>query len=115
MQTMTAEKSVFCPHCGEEYAPEEAPMSVSGHYCTACIREALDSYATELAFVRDEARQVDVVESGLVVHNIVRDEDARRVFGVLAEADPDLLREWVEDYVTGRGRSDYLTYLMETR
>ena len=109
MQTMTAEKSVFCPHCGEEYAPEEAPMSVSGHYCTACIREALDSYATELAFVRDEARQVDVV------HNIVRDEDARRVFGVLAEADPDLLREWVEDYVTGRGRSDYLTYLMETR
>lgn len=55
-----------------------------------------------------------VVEAGLVVHNIVRDEDARRVFGVLAEADPDLLREWVEDYVTGRGRSDYLTYLMET-
>lgn len=115
MQTMTAEKSVFCPHCGEEYAPEEAPMSVSGHYCTACIRDAVDDYATELAFVRDERRQIEVIKAGLELHGSGLEHDGERVFTALQDADPDLLRQWVEDYVIYTGRDDYETYLMETR
>lgn len=103
-----------CPRCGTEYL-DRRDLSDSGKYCATCIREAVDDYATELAFVRDTRRQIEVIKAGLELRGGGLEHDGERVFTALQDADPDLLRQWVEDYVIYTGRDDYEAYLMETR
>lgn len=106
-----------CPHCGTEYW-DRRDLSDSGKYCATCILEVFDSYAAEKEFVAAAQKEADVVACGLSAMDYparLKDEDARRTYKAVEAVDPDLLREWIEDYVIGAGAGEYRGWLIDTR
>lgn len=99
-----------CPHCGAEITGL-GMLSASGRYCKRCINKVIDD--VRMTYVKQNKKQSNVI-AYIVSGNekAVYVKDAETIFDVIEENEPDLLSDFVREYVSDFD-ADYTEWLLE--
>lgn len=107
---MEEQEVTNCPHCGATIFGVGS-LSRSGKYCRHCISDAVSDIP--LLYVKKNKKQDEVIAfavTGMPFANCP--DDAKNIFESLEENDPDMLDDFVREYIN-EYQAGYRAWLME--
>lgn len=106
---MEEQEVTNCPHCGATIFGAGS-LSASGKYCMHCINAVSD---IPLLYIKSNGKQAAVIAFAVTGKPFARyPDDAKNIFESLEENDPDMLDDFVREYIN-EYQADYRAWLME--